>query len=115
MKAFIWHSRRGTIPAKCQIPGCGERPINGGSWPDYGFDEYFLIAAVYPRAARKGVLSFVPSNARSQLLPLDIEYVTWANPRSEVVYFGVAGCCGPALPMPTVAESAALAGLMRVD
>lgn len=94
MKAFVWHSRRGTIPAKCQLPACGERAISGGAWPDYGFDEIFLIAAVYPRAARKGVLSFVPSNARSQLLPLDIEYVTWANPRSEVVYFSAGGCCG---------------------
>ena len=47
-------------------------------------------------AARKGVLSFVPCNARSQLLPLDIEYVTWANPRSEVVYFSAGGCCGTA-------------------
>lgn len=79
MKAFVWHSRRGTISAKCQFPSDGERLISGASWPDYGFDEYFLIAAVYPRAARKGVLSFVPNNARSQLLLLDIEYATWAN------------------------------------
>lgn len=117
MKAFVWHSRRGSISAKCQLPACGERLIKGALWPDYGFDEYFLIAAVYPRAARKGVLSFVPSNARSQLLPLDIEYVTWANPRSEVVYFGAGSCCvaAPApAPVPAAVVSHSVEGLMRL-
>ena len=113
MKAFVWHSRRGTIAPTCQVPACGERTIKGASWPDYGFDEFFLIAGVYPRMARKGILSFIPSNARSQLLLLDIEYATWANPRSEVVYFGSNGaCCAPrpktpAL-VPTIEKSAAL-------
>ncbi len=114
MKAFVWHSRRGTISAQCQLPACGERPINGGTWPDYGFDEYFLIAAVYPRAARKGVLSFIPSNARSRLLPLDIEYVTWANPRSELVYFGMEGCCAPAETVEPV-KPVSIRGLMQLN
>jgi hypothetical protein len=98
MKAFVWQARRGAIAGTCQMPACGERPIKGAEWPDYGFDEFFLIAAAYPRMALKGVLSFIPSNARSQLLLLDIEYATWANPRSEVVWFGVNGgaCCAPA-------------------
>ena len=50
-------------------------PLHDQRWyvARHGFDEFSLIAAVYPRAARKGVLSFVPSNARFQLLPLDIE------------------------------------------
>ncbi len=97
MKAFVWQARRGAIAGTCQIPACGERPIKGAAWPDYGFDEYFLIAAVYPRLAMKGVLSFIPTNARGQLLLLDIEYATWANPRSEVVYFAANGaaCCAP--------------------
>ena len=95
MKACLWHHQRGTLSRMCQVPACGELPINGSIWPSYGFDEYFLIAAVYPRLARKGILSFIPTNARSQFMLLDIEYATWANPRSEIVYFGAGGCCGP--------------------
>lgn len=94
MKAFVWHHRRGSISSVCRLPGCGERSITGAVWPDYGFDEYFLTAAVYPRLARRGVITFLPSDARSQFVPFDIEYVTWANPRSEVVYFATNGCCG---------------------
>lgn len=95
MQACLWHHRRGTLSQTCQIPACGERPINGSTWPSYGFDEYFLIAAVYPRLARKGILSFIPNDAKSQLMLLDIEYATWANPRSELVYFGAGECCTP--------------------
>lgn len=96
MKAIIWHTRNGTIEVQCKPPGCGQRPIFGTSWPDYGFDEWFLQSAIYPRAAMNGILSFVPASARSTLLPLDIEYCTWANPRSEIVYFGRDGaCCKP--------------------
>jgi hypothetical protein len=103
LMAFVWQQRRGSIATTCQIPMCGERPIAGTAWPDYGVDEYFLLATVYPRAARKGILSFVPSDARSQLLLLDIEYATWANPRSELVYFGNNGaCCAPRPGAPTI-------------
>lgn len=102
MKALIWHTRKGSISNKCKPPGCGEQVIYGTQCPDYGFDEWFLQAAVYPRAARHGVLSFIPAAAKSRLLPIDIEYCTWANPRAEINYFGTDGkCCGgiaPALP-----------------
>jgi predicted GH43/DUF377 family glycosyl hydrolase len=93
MKALIWHTRKGSISTQCKPPGCGEQTIYGTQWPDYGFDEWFLQAAVYPRAARRGVLSFIPASARSRLLPIDVEYCTWANPRSEVQYFGSDGKC----------------------
>ena len=78
MKAFVWHSKQGTLSTKCHPPGGGERDIYGTKWPDYGFDEWFLLAAIFPRAAASGILTFVPSIARSQLLPLDIEYCTWS-------------------------------------
>jgi hypothetical protein len=66
-------------------------------WPDYGFDEWFLLCGVYPRAAYDGVLTFVPSDATSRLLPLDVQYAAKANERSEIHYFGSTGvgCCGP--------------------
>jgi hypothetical protein len=87
IEAFIWHWRHGTLPLTAKIPGQGEVPIKFAKWPDYGFDEWFQLAAMYPRLVPGGTLTFVPRDARSQLLPADIEYATWANPRSECVYF----------------------------
>src|SRR5690606_3310894 len=74
--AFVWHTERGTMPALAKVPGRGEVPIHYVKWPDYGLDEWFLLAALYPRLVRRGTLSFIPTDARSFLLPLDIEYVT---------------------------------------
>lgn len=87
IECFIWHWRQGTLPQTAKIPGLGERPIQFSEWPSYGFDEWFQLAAMYPRMVQSGTLTFIPTNARSLLLPIDIEYVTWANPRSECVYF----------------------------
>ncbi len=97
MQALLWHSQNGTIETRAQLPGCREAPVHGTVWPDYGFDEWWLTAALYPRAAMDGLLTFVPASAKSRLLPLDIEYASWAHPDSELVYFGSAGggCCGP--------------------
>ena len=55
-------------------------------WPGYGFDEWFQLAAIYPRLVRQGTLTFIPVSARSLLLPVDLEYAIWANPRSESIY-----------------------------
>jgi hypothetical protein len=90
MKAFIWHNRRGTMRTTWQEPGeRGDekaRPMATTTWPSYGFDEWFLLAAMYPRWAFEGVLTFF--HWRQPELgfchTLDVEYVTWANPGSEV-------------------------------
>jgi hypothetical protein len=90
IKAFIWHNRRGTMRTTWQEPGDRgvEKPeaIATTTWPSYGFDEWFLLAVMYPRWAFEGVLTF--SHWRFPELSfchtLDIEYVTWANPVSEV-------------------------------
>jgi hypothetical protein len=50
-------------------------------------DECLQLAALYPRLVPGGTLTFNPSDARSLLLPIDVEYATWANPRSECVIF----------------------------
>ena len=92
IEVFIWHTRRGTMPNTAEIPGCGPLPINATVWPSYGFDEWWQLA-IYPRLAPRGVLTFLPTDARSQLLPLDIEFTTWANPKSEIVYFRTGGGC----------------------
>ena len=94
MKAMIWHTLRGTMPGHCTIGATEdvrrETPIFGTDWPSYGFDEWFLLAALYPRMACAGVLTFIAWNDRTanHWFALDIEYATWANPRSEVLYFG---------------------------
>jgi hypothetical protein len=94
MKAFLWHTLRGSMPDRCTV-GAGKKgkrtlPIMGTDWPTYGYDEWFLLAAVYPRLAFGGVLTFYPLNESglNHWFPLDVEYVTWANPKSEVLYFG---------------------------
>jgi hypothetical protein len=73
MEALVWQTRRGGITKLAQPPGALPVTIHGTVWPDYGFDEWFLQVALYPRAAFEGLLTFVPSSAKSQLLPLDIE------------------------------------------
>ncbi len=95
-EALVWHTRKKSIPRTCTPPGgCGTPKVAGAQWPDFGFDEWFLLSAIYPRVARKGVLTLADAATSSLVLPLDVEYTTWANPRSEVVYFGEAakGCC----------------------
>jgi hypothetical protein len=90
VKAFIWHNRRGTMRTTWLEQGDrgGEQPgaIAATTWPSYGFDEWFLLAVMYPRWAFEGVLTFFhwrePELGFCQTL--DVEYVTWANPSSEV-------------------------------
>lgn len=87
IEAFLWHSQRETIRKSAIIPGIGERPIQFSSWPSYGFDEWFQLAALYPRLVVQGTLTFIPKDARSFFLPVDLEYAQWANPQSESLYF----------------------------
>ena len=93
MKAFLWHTLRGTMPNECLLRTVKGRtkplPIFGTDWPTYGFDEWFLIAVVYPRLAFEGVLTFFSINTKvaTHWFALDIEYVTWANAKSEILFF----------------------------
>jgi hypothetical protein len=97
MQALVWASQNQQIETFAKLPGCAPKPVHGTVWPDYGFDEWFLLCGVYPRAAYDGVLTFVPSDATSRLLPLDVQYAAKANERSEIHYFGSTGvgCWGP--------------------
>lgn len=88
MAAFIWNYWQGKVGTDLTLgPDSGKR-IMGSQWPDYGFDEWFLQTAFFPRMAFNGVLTFVPWSDRSlnQWFALDIEYCTWANPISEIFY-----------------------------
>jgi hypothetical protein len=88
MEAMVWHSTRGTLRTFCKI---GESRISvfGNEWPTYGYDEFFLNTAVYPRIAFDGILTFIARQDQclNHWLALDIEYCTWANPKSEIMYF----------------------------
>ncbi len=95
MKATIWHTRNGTISTKCKTPWGEEKQISGTDWPGYCFDEWSLHVAFYPRILRNGVLTFLPANQSNRLLSLDIEYCMWANPRSEIRFYGKSGDCSP--------------------
>ncbi|MBK1833520.1 hypothetical protein [Roseibacillus ishigakijimensis] len=87
MSAFLWHHEKATFPTQVTI-GSTAQNIFATRWPDYGFDEWFLLAVMFPRMAFEGVLTFVPWNdhALNQWFALDIEYCTWANPKSEIMY-----------------------------
>lgn len=98
LDAFTWNAREERLDASVIYPDCGPLPIQGSAWPSYGFDEYFMNVAIYPRLAQDGMLTFVPSGASSQLLALDVEYCTWGNPASELVYFSTGSCCGGSAP-----------------
>ena len=91
LKAFIWHMRRGTMRTTWRELGesrDGEKPreMATTTWPSYGFDEWFLLAVMYPRWAFEGVLTFFHWRfpELSFCHTLDVEYATWANPASEV-------------------------------
>ena len=88
LSAMLWHYRRKTIANHVLFPLNGNPiPLSSGIWPDYGFDEYFLLAAVYPRWAREGLLTILPITPkppRSFILFLDIEYAAWSHPNSSI-------------------------------
>lgn len=92
-KAFIWHVQQEKMPLHAELPGCIPMPLHATTWPEYGFDEWFLMTALYPRLAFEGILTFMPTDAQSLIMPIDIEYATWANTDAEIVPFNVGGCC----------------------
>lgn len=88
-EAFLWCCQKGHLRGECRVGGRNV-PIPGSRWPEYGFDEFFLAAAIHPRAAFEGILTFVnwKNHHLNQWFALDIEYTTWANPASEIIFWG---------------------------
>jgi hypothetical protein len=95
LHAFTWHFARGSFPTEVKMPDCRPKPISAEPWPNSGFEEWFLAVAMYPRLATRGILTFVPTGFHSSLLLMDIEYATWANPKSEVVILPTTLNCSP--------------------
>ena len=51
MQALVWATQNQQIETFAKLPGCAPKPVHGTVWPDYGFDEWFLLCGIYPRAA----------------------------------------------------------------
>lgn len=88
MPAMVWHTLRGSLATSCLV-GSERLQAFGSDWPNYGFDEWFLNVAVFPRIAFGGILTFVSwdDTRLNQWFALDVEYATWANPKSEILHF----------------------------
>jgi hypothetical protein len=87
LKAFRWWQRRGGLQTWAPHPATGTKyPLVGAFWPDYGSDEYFSSVVLYPRLALSGILTITGVKPASYMFPLDIEYVSWANPNSFIDY-----------------------------
>ena len=102
LDAFTWQCLHERIEPTVNFPNCGPLPIQSSVWPSYGFDEFFMTIAAYPRIALDGMITFVPGDTSSQLLMVDVEYCTWGNPASELVFFPSGSCCGQ---LPTGAKA----------
>ncbi len=93
MRAFLWHTQRATMANECVLSAGKQEPLKtpifGTLWPTYGFDEWFLLAAYYPRMAYEGVLTFYKFGSNlGPWFALDVEYAAWANPLSETLFYG---------------------------
>lgn len=94
--AFVWYVQQAAqIPAdggsieegEALLPLHAKHSERQADWNRPDLAEFFLMSAIYPRAAFDGMLSLIEvddQHSRWQLL--DIEYATWANPDSEVVF-----------------------------
>jgi len=88
-EALLWNLEKGHLGNECTVGG-RKIPYAGGNWPDYCFDEYFLNTAIFPRAAKEGILTMLSRRDTSQSywFALDIEHCMKANPAAEIIHWG---------------------------
>ena len=85
MEAFLWHTRRGTFWEAVCYPQQGIVPIFGTKWPSYGFDEWFLMVAMYPRLAASGFVTSLNTLQTNWSVVLDTDYAAWASPHNVLL------------------------------
>jgi hypothetical protein len=91
LQAFTWHTWQGSMPNEVHCPS-STVPLYGPAWTGADFDEWFIAAALYPRLAADGILTFAPARAMPPMFALDVEYCTWANPNSQLIHLPASGC-----------------------
>ena len=92
LQAFTWHTWQGSMPNEVHCPSSAV-PLHGPAWTSADFDEWFIAAAIYPRLAADGILTFAPARAMPPMFALDVEYCTWANPNSQLIHVPISGGC----------------------
>ena len=112
--AFVWLLLKGELPRQVSMPGCGMRMLTWGQWGGGDIDDLFGAVMLFPRMAAEGVLTFVGAGTKSLWLPIDVEYVTWANAKSQLVFYNDEGCCGDEVPFSESLGSAAVESLQPV-
>lgn len=91
LRAFVWHIWQGTWSNYVTHPVYGRKELFGFRWPNYCLDEAFLYTAIYVRLAPTGCLTIVGLPVSSWYWGWDMEYVTAANPNSQLVYLAPGG------------------------
>lgn len=86
LESFLWHSMKETLPMEIVFPGAGSRRIDEADWRHKNYNEWFAALAIYPRAACGGTLTFLLIRDHPPLTCVDLEYVSWANPESQVIF-----------------------------
>lgn len=92
--AFTWHVKRGQGPRESSsVEGTKEtQPLQAererkADWGGPDLAEFFLMSAIYPRAAFDGMLSLIEAHQQhSTWQLLDIEYANWSNADSEILF-----------------------------
>lgn len=85
LKTFARASIEGGFEPVANHPTYGRQPIVTSAWPNYGFDEWWMQSVLYPRACRSGLLTYTSHAFASWSFAADVEYTTWANPKSTLI------------------------------
>lgn len=83
LEAFTWQCLRDAVNYQVIFPNCGPLPIQAHTWPSYGFDEFFMNVAAYPRLAQHGMHTYFATAlsvlGRSPLQRVANRPVTWTD------------------------------------
>lgn len=85
-EAFVWLTMMGRVSTTLVHPTRGEVQIFGHRWPEYGFDEAFLLRVFYPFWLSRGVSTNFNVLDDSLLFAQDLCATLKAHPDSTVTH-----------------------------
>lgn len=106
--AFTWYAKQAKEAQKSPSleREATVRPLRAkadeqeADWADPDLAGFFLMSAIYPRAASDGMLSLIEADHQhSSWHLLDIEYATWSNANSELLFVNPVRRFLPAKPV----------------